>query len=317
MSEGYAGARAREDFSRARVRAAVSRLAAFLRREGDRMLSLGEVKALLKPDSETYGGLQTVPIARIVGSEGRYHDFNRAFLPRHGHLRSRWVRVDMAHHQSVELPPVALYEIGGVYFVRDGNHRVSVARMQGVEFVDAEVIRLGTRVELDPGLSAEELRVKVIELEKEEFLRRTGLNRLRPGARLEFTATGRYDELIRHVHGHKYYLNQGQREEIPFEQALLSWYDNVFSPVAGVIREENLLTYFPGRTAGDLYVWLVRHWDVMKRKYGQSFPLREAALDFRDRYGRTLSRLLRGLAERLSSGFRRGKGPRGGRRGGA
>jgi hypothetical protein len=133
---------AKEDFNRARLRAIFGRALALLRNEKDQLLSLQEVKALLRPESESYRGLRTVPIERIVGSEGRYLDFNRIFLPKREHLRGRWTRVDLAHYQQVHLPPVTLYEIGGVYFVRDGNHRVSVARTQGAEFIDAEVISL-------------------------------------------------------------------------------------------------------------------------------------------------------------------------------
>ena len=88
--------------------------------------------------------MEAVNVDRIVGSEGRYRDFNRHFLPRREFLQSRWVSIDMAHYNDVSLPPVRVYEIGGVYFVRDGNHRVSVARMRGQTMIDAEVTRLDT-----------------------------------------------------------------------------------------------------------------------------------------------------------------------------
>jgi hypothetical protein len=295
---------AREDFGRARTREVFGRLLALLRNERDQLLSLQEVRALLRPTSETYRGLQTVPIARIVGSEGRYHDFNRYFLPRHDHLKGRWVRVDAAHHQQLILPPVTLYEIGGVYFVRDGNHRVSVGRLQGVEFVDAEVISLGSRLRLSPGMTTEQLRVAVIELEKREFFRQTRLDRYRPSVRMDFTATGRYDEIIRHINGHKYYLNLSQRDEIPFKDAMLSWYDVVYAPIVQIIESEGLAAHFPGRTAADLYVWIVRRWDELKRKFGQGFPLREAARDFTKEHGRRFGGPLADLIRRLRRLFR-------------
>ncbi len=121
MSQDHYTALAREDFGRARVKEIFGRLLSLLRHERDELLSLQEVKVLLRPTSETYRGLRAVPIERIVGSEGRYQDFSRYFLPRYDHLKGRWVRVDAAHHQQVILPPVTLYEIGGVYFVRDGK----------------------------------------------------------------------------------------------------------------------------------------------------------------------------------------------------
>ncbi|HTX74002.1 MAG TPA: transcriptional regulator, partial [Rectinemataceae bacterium] len=123
---GWYESLAEDDFSRARTRELLARMAAMLDPERGRLLSFEEVVAILKPGSETYVGMRAVALDLVVGSEGRYRDFNRHFLPRKEFLRSRWVRVDLAHYQDVPLPPVRLYEIGGLYFVRDGNHRVSV-----------------------------------------------------------------------------------------------------------------------------------------------------------------------------------------------
>jgi hypothetical protein len=249
--------------------------------------------------------LRTVPIEKIVGSEGRYQDFNRYFLPKHDRLKGRWVRVDTAHHQQIILPPVTLYEIGGLYFVRDGNHRVSVGKLQGVEFIDAEVISLGSRVKLNPGMTKEQLHAEVIKLEREDFFNRTGLRELRPEAVIDFSATGRYDEIFRHIDGHKYYLNLSSREVIAFQQAMLSWYDTVYKPIVELIEEQRILKAFPGRTAADLYVWIVRHWDELKKKYGQAFPLARAAQDFAERFGQRKKRPLVNLARFLRGLFRR------------
>ncbi len=307
MGSNYFNVKAKEDFNRARNRELFARLLALLRNEKDRLLSLQEVKALLRPSSETYRGLKAVPIGRIVGSEGRYQDFNRYFLPRHKHLQSRWVRVDVAHHQQITLPPVTLYEIGGLYFVRDGNHRVSVARLQKVEFVDAEVISLGSRLSLDPGMTVQQLRRSVIELEGLEFFKQTRLDALRPEAPLQFSTTGRYDEIIRHINGHKYYINLSSTREISFEQAMLSWHDNVYEPIVRLIEAENILHRFRGRTASDLYVWIVRHWDELKNKYGQSYPLEQAAQDFSSRYGKEDNRILVRFFRSLKALLRRSK----------
>jgi hypothetical protein len=291
--------RVKDDFNRARMRETVLRLLSLMSSEKERLLSLSEVRALLRPSSEVYRGMRTVPIARIIGSEGRYQDFNRRFLPRHNHLRGRWESVDRAHYHHVNLPAVTLYEIGGVYFVRDGNHRVSVARLQRVEFIDAEVISLESRIAISPEMTAEDLRRGVIDLEEKAFLEETGLQGCHPEAVLKFTTTGRYDELIRHIDGHKYYLNLSRSDEIPFADAVRSWYEEVYVPVAQVIEEEHLLDAFPGRTVSDLYVWIVRRWDDLKRKYGQSYPLKQAAVDYRERYGRRARRGLSALWQGL------------------
>jgi hypothetical protein len=262
------------------------------------MLSLREVREVLRPKSESYRGLQVVPIDRIVGSEGRYSDFNKQFLPRHEHLRRRWTRVDEAHLQSVNLPPIRLYEIGGVYFVRDGNHRVSVARSQGVQSIDAEVVSLDSAIELDPDLTRERLKQAVIEYEQKHFYRETRFDKIFPDYDLEFTATGRYDEVRQHIYGHKYYVNMNYQEEIPFEAAMRSWYANVFAPIIREIRAQKLLGRFPGRTEADLYVWLVKHWDELKRRYGGEFSLSHAAEDLSTRYGKSIWMRIREFVER-------------------
>ncbi|MQY77213.1 MAG: transcriptional regulator [Spirochaeta sp.] len=292
---------AHDDFNRARSRAFFSSILSLLKLEKDELLSLQEVRDIIKPGSEFYRGMKAVPISLISGSEGRYRDFTKYFLPRHRHLRGRWERVDLAHHKQVILPAIKLYEIGGIYFVRDGNHRVSVARAQRVEFIDAEVISLNSRVKLKANMTAQALKNEVITLEKKEFFAFTGLAAIRPQAIIEFSATGRYDEIIRHINGHKYYLNQAQEKEISFADGMISWFDNIYRPIIKVIAEEKILKYFPGRTGADLYVWIVRHWDVLKQKYGEDFTLKEAAVNFRSLYGKHKNK---GWVKRLLLSFK-------------
>ena len=280
MSDQMYQTMARSDFSRLRTRETLSRILSLLKAQRDEMLSLGDVRSILRPDSETYRGMQTVPIERIVGSEGRYKDFNRAFLPRHDKMMKRWMRVDMAHYQNIELPPIKLFEIGGVYFVRDGNHRVSVAKAQGAEFIDAEVISLSSEVKISPDMTKEELKTAVIDFEKERFFEMTHLDKLRPGCTLELTEVGRYDELLAHIREHKWYINLKQKDEIPFEQAAVSWYDHVYFPIVQIVREGKLLARFPRVTEADVYVFVGKHWSELNKRYGPLFTLEEAAEDF-------------------------------------
>lgn len=295
----YVDHEASQDFNKARGQETMSRIMSLLDPGKDEMLSLQEVKDLLKPKSETYRGMQTVTIDHIIGSEGRYRDFNRRFLPKHEYLRNRWTRVDKAHLQSVILPPIKLYEIGGVYFVRDGNHRVSVARSQGVQAIDAEVVSLSSEVTLRPNMNKRELLHEVIGYEKRRFNEETRFDLLVPHQELVFTAPGRYDEVIQHVYGHKYYINQQYRHEIPFETALISWFNNVYKPIVDIIEREGLLHRFPGRTAADLYVWIVKHWHQLKEKLGPNVPIDVAALDFSQRYGKDIRTRARETIERL------------------
>jgi len=271
---------AREDFGKVRKREVIARILALLRAQKAEMLSLGDVRSLLKPESETYRGMQVVPIAKIVGSEGRYKDFDKAFLPRHDKLMKRWMRVDVAHYANVILPPIKLFEIGGAYFVRDGNHRVSVAKARGAEFIDAEVISLSTEIAITADMSRDDLRRAVIEFESGRFLAQTRLAVLRPDCRIAFTTVGRFDELLAHIREHKWFMNLKEATEIPYEKAVLSWYDTVYSPIVSTLHSARLLEAFPGKTESDLYVFIGQHWSELNKRYGPLFTMEEAAEDF-------------------------------------
>jgi len=288
-----------EDFQRARTREFLSRVSSLVEPARDHLLPFEEVRALLKPMGEVYRGLKAVPVELIVGSEGRYRDFNRHFLPRHERLRSRWVSVDLAHYEEIPLPPVRLYEIGGLYFVRDGNHRVSVATLRGQTHVDAEVTSLDAEVRLEPGMTIEDLRASVIAWEKRDFYSGTGFIGLTADPELDFTSPGRYDEILEHITVHKYYMNQHTKGELPFWRALVSWYENVYQPIKESIVDLDLLARFPGRTVSDLYVYIVRHWDELKSKYGLAVTVETAARDFDRRFGQDFLSRARVLAGRL------------------
>jgi hypothetical protein len=286
---------AMDDFNNAKNRAFFSRIQHFMHKDRDKLLSFHDVKEILKPKNQVYRGMQAVPIALIVGSEGRYRDFNKAFLPRRNHLRARWMRVDVARLENINLPAIQLYEIGGVYFVRDGNHRVSVARSQGVEQIDAEVISLSSEISITPQMTADELKAAVVEYEKKIFYEKTNFGELTGFYDFDFTMPGRYDAIYNHILVHKYYMNEGKQEEIPFSEALVSWYNNVYQPIARIIKEQWLVLNFPGQSTGDLYVWIVKHWDFLKKKYGV-YSLPDAARDFSIKYGQNQHGFFRFLA---------------------
>ncbi len=264
-----------EDFNKARNKAIFNEIQNFLAPDKRRLLSFHDVKKILKPKNEVYVGVKTVPIDRIAGSEGRYQDFDNHFLPKSGMLRQRWESVDEAHLTDIVLPPIQLYEIGGLYFVRDGNHRVSVAKAQGVTYIDAEVISLQSEIKLKPGTNPENLRSEVIKYEKRVFYAETSFGDLTDYWNLDFTSPGQYDVIYNHILVHKYYINADKESEIPFNDALLSWFRNVYQPVMHVIAKYRLLKKFRNRTPSDLYVWIIKQWDELKQKYGVEYSLDE------------------------------------------
>ena len=103
------------------------------------LLDLHTVAATCTVGDRHYAGTQTVPIGQIRGSEGRSDDFDVAFHPLKAHTEARWVSVAVAYMRGLGLPPVELIQIGAVYFVRDGHHRISAAAALGQQEIDAIV----------------------------------------------------------------------------------------------------------------------------------------------------------------------------------
>jgi hypothetical protein len=141
------------DFHRALHKASLRRWRNWLQRDRDheRLLSFEEAKGALSHWSQVYRGMRIVDVEKITGSVGRYKDFDESFLPLKVSLAERWGRIDCAYHKGDELPAVSLYKIGDAYFVRDGNHRVSVARYHKVAAIDAEVVEIRGRTRTDAG----------------------------------------------------------------------------------------------------------------------------------------------------------------------
>jgi hypothetical protein len=142
MSTAYAynfRSAARDDFDRISHKAALNRLTAAFSGKNNSLPSFNDLDSYMPASGRSCLRTWQVPVARIVGSVGRSRDFDRAFQPVQKHTRPRWESIYVAAVSGVTLPPVELYKVGDCYFVKDGNHRVSVARYLGAEFVDAEV----------------------------------------------------------------------------------------------------------------------------------------------------------------------------------
>jgi uncharacterized ParB-like nuclease family protein len=149
-----------QDFRRARSRATMQQILARLTGRSADLLSYEEVRQKLKATGAGERKLEEIPLDSIVGSVARYHDFTRSFLPRQDSDESRWTRVRKAMTSSKPMPPIDVYQIGQVYFVLDGNHRVSVARQLGDTHIPAYVTELHTKVALSPDVEPDDLILK-------------------------------------------------------------------------------------------------------------------------------------------------------------
>jgi uncharacterized ParB-like nuclease family protein len=211
-------------------------------------------------EGRSFAGVQEIPLDRVVGSAAppaKAGDFDPGFLPIDRRLRDRWTRIYRAMVEGEELPPIDVYKVGDSYYVIDGHHRVSVARSLGRDRINARVIEVRTTAPLGPEIeSATLLRAA----EYRQFLETTRLHELRPQARLEVSRLGRYDEILKHILGHRYFLGLESDREVSLPEAATSWYDNVYGPVAEVIRRHDVLDRFEGWTEADLYVEITRRW---------------------------------------------------------
>lgn len=271
------------DFERARRKAFLNELASTLSRKPNWLISFEEVQQHLPLKGQFYRGVQQVPLDKIIGSVNRYSDFDRRFMPTQSHTRPRWESIDVAHHTDVALPPVQLYKVGEAYFVKDGNHRVSVAKDQGSDYIDAEVIECPTTVPLPATISGQQELLLLAEYAR--FLEQTKLDKLREGICIKFTSLGRYDVLLEHISAHRWYMGIDQNRPVGWEEAVLDWYDNIYMPLVKIIEENNILKDFPGRTPGDLYLWIMDHRWYLRESTGEDIGPQTAALSYDAKYG--------------------------------
>jgi hypothetical protein len=268
-------------FEAARRRAFWKEIIGLFRGQSTELLCFDDIKTRLRLREESYRGLQNVPLSKIVGSVGRYRDFTADFLPRRSTSGERWSRVYAQINSMEGVPPIELYKIGDVYFVRDGNHRVSVARQLGSETIEAHVTELPTTVHLEPGMSAEELDAVAAYA---AFLEESGLQHARPQHQsLQLSETSRYHELLGHIYLHQSLLEHIRGYSVPLEDASGDWYDNVYRPAVSLIRKYGILDRKSDRTEADLFLWMVDHLREVREEFGDDTRVRSfshALVDF-------------------------------------
>jgi nucleotide-binding universal stress UspA family protein len=292
----YMSLSAIRDFRRARQQAILEDIIAYLTGRPSSLLSYDDVKHKLKANVSGRRELKDIPLDAIVGSVGRYSDFTRQFLPRKDSTQNRWARVKTVMEGLTGVPPIEVYQVGNVYFVLDGNHRVSVMRQNGATHIQAYVTEARTRVPLSPYDSPDDL---IMKAEYADFLERTQLDLARPGADLSVTAPGQYSALEQQIEAHRAALTAEQGHEVAFEAAAASWYDTIYLPVIEIIRRQGLLHDFPGRTEADLYGWIVRHRAELEHELGWNIAPDAAASDLASQRSTNPRRIAARLGGRL------------------
>jgi nucleotide-binding universal stress UspA family protein len=271
------------DFHKARSQAALKEILARITGESTQLLSFDEVCQKLKVKGSFVRGLRDIPLDAIIGSVGRYNDFTRDFLPKQDMDEARWARVRLAATDLVGLDPIEVYQIGEAYFVKDGNHRVSVARQLGTTHIQAHVTEIQTRVPLTANVKPDDL---ILKAEYADFLETTRLDELRPNADLSVTAPGKYPILLEHIDIHRLFIGLDFKRDISHDEAVTHWYDNVYLPIAQIIRERGILRFFPNRTETDLYLWIAEQRAVLEKELGWKIKPEDAAVDLVVNYGK-------------------------------
>jgi nucleotide-binding universal stress UspA family protein len=284
------------DFHRARNRAVIKELTARITGENVHLLSFEEVRRKLNAQISSSSHIEDIPLDSIVGSVNRYDDFTRDFLPRKNIDAQRWARVELIFNQLTGMDPIEVYQIGDVYFVKDGNHRVSVARQIGATHIQAYVTEVPTRVPLTPQMSPDEL---ILKAEYASFLERTRLDQNRPAADLTLSVPGQYQVLEEHIVVHRYYLGLERGSEPPLEEAAASWYDQVYSPIREIIHLRGILREFPERTEADLYLWISEHKAALQEAYGREIQPDKAAGHLTAQFSARPQRIVSRLGDKL------------------
>jgi hypothetical protein len=251
VASGFSQADAQGDFSRARRARLLADIGRRLRREPDDVgliLPFEEVIDALGVVGREDLGLQIVPLDAIVGTVDRAADFDRGFRPTSQRLRSRWERIAAAQRRGESLPPISLYKVGDLYFVRDGHHRVSVAKSLGRQDIDAYVVEVQTRVRLGPDLRVGDLPLKDHE---RLFRERVPLGR-EERARISVSDLWDYGRLAEAVEAWGFRAMQDRGSYMDRREVAHLWFEAEYLPVVEMLNAGGLIER--GETETEAYM---------------------------------------------------------------
>lgn len=203
-------------------------------------------------------GVCSVLVKQIVGSVGRYHDFDNEFRLMQHMPSDRLQGIKQAMKSGKRLPPVKIYQIKDEYYVLDGHHRVAAAKEIGRHEIDAKIVEF---------IPSKDTLENVLYREKSEFNETTGL----PYA-IDLTECCQYTNLIKQISKHQEFLKHETKKPVSFESAAKDWYKTIYRPLNDIIDQGRLIEAFPGRTVADLYTYISIHqWDNRRtRNYGSA-----------------------------------------------
>ncbi|MEP7286897.1 MAG: hypothetical protein ABI947_14160 [Chloroflexota bacterium] len=290
---------AEEQWVQVRRRVVWSRLLDNVKGSTDQLIDFNTVAHRLGLKNTIFRGAQVIPLDQIVGSVGRYQDFTRAFLPINEAIRDRWQRIvsiqlDPSHNG---LPPIEVYKVGNWYFVKDGNHRVSVAHTMDYRDIEAYVWEY---TEPLPDITPEtDIDRFLIEAERLDFLNHTALDTLRPDHNIRLSTPGGYTDLLYRIAAYQDVLSQIDGVEVPYAEAVTAWYDMIYETSIQIIEQDGLLELFPDRTAADFFVWVMRH-HALLREWCDTVTLDDTIEDLKKQQAEhPVTRMLKSLLHKV------------------
>jgi nucleotide-binding universal stress UspA family protein len=243
--------------------------------------------------------VKDIPLDAIIGSVGRYDDFTRSYWPLSDRADQRWAKVKMAVSDMAGVPPIEVYQIGEAYFVRDGNHRVSVFREMGATRIQAYVTQLATKVPLSPDDDIEDI---IIKAEYLDFLEFTQLDKIRPQANIRVSVPGAYQKIQEHIQIYQQYLSQAQKREVPLAEAVTTWYDDYYCVVIEAINRLGIRRDFPGHMDGDIYMRVWKHRGSLLEKTQIAVSVDWATRDLVEQEGHSPEKMLQRLYKNIIPG---------------
>ena len=253
----------------------INRFRLFLKQhsKGEGVKSFKVTQKNEKAFDTVYRGACSVPVDQIVGSVGRYNDFDGKFRLKQ-HLSSDRLRnIKKAMKEGKPLPHVKLYQIKDEYYAMDGNHRISAAKEFGYQHINADII------EFIPSKNTLE---NILYREKSEFDDKTKLPYT-----INLTEMGQYTHLTDQISSHRDFLEKSAKEPVLFESAAADWYETIYRPLTAIIKKAQLIESFPDRSVADLYAYITYHqWEKdLKRDYGSGIKqlISKNMEDFREK----------------------------------
>jgi hypothetical protein len=290
------------DFSHAYRKSFWNSIFNWIRNKNNELLPYEEVLRHMPIRGQNYIGLKEIETDKIIGSVSRYLDFDRAFLPRQTHTRSRWESIDRAYFKQVVLPPIDVYKLGDSYFVKDGNHRVSVARERGQAYMDAYVteIRVSGKIDRDTDINS-----LILEEEYNQFIHQTRLDVLLPNEDFHFTIPGQYEKVLQHISVHRWFMGEKLRRPVSDDEAVLGWYNDLYKPLLKIVDQHKILQKFPSRTGMDLYLWIIEHRWYLAEELHHKVSLESAATHFAESFSNQSSRRTHQFAQWIKRRIKR------------